>query len=786
MADFITELRERRVLPAVGVYVASCWVVVEILDRLVERYLLSPYLTDIVFWGLFSLIPAVCLIAWSYGRPGKDTATRAQKVGVPINIIATMGLLFTVFGGKDLGATAEVVSVVNEEGEQETHIVPEESYRRRMAVFFYENDSGDPDLDWLQYAATELLTQDLQQDPYLAASSPFNMSYMGTGYYARLKAAGFETGVGAPASLLRDIALDANRQYFTEGDIARDGDEYVLTTRLWDARGMTRVAELTERGWDLYELMDSVSEQVREALSVPSVGVKGHEDLPLAETYGESEAALKAYIRGLNARLLDNDIPGAVALMDEALSEDPNFVLGLFMKGIYLTELGNLSAAAEVHTQAQELDYRLPANDRAVLKAQVYRNTGQTGKLMEFLRLQVRLSGEPRWHEQLAFLLMIDGQREEAMAEFEQALAKDPLNSNLMLVLSDLERSLGDMDGAIDYARRYQSARPDDMGASLKLGDLLRDVGDLDGAETHYEQAQLLEEDAVDPLLRLHTIAARRGDEALARRLLEEALDTARTAVQLASVHMAAHFYEARLGRIDAAIEQLRAAEPYIAESQAPFIVALSIHTSMVGQLLRREDLESAKSIMAEAERLLPEPPLNQFLQTMAATIAAFEGRFDDARMNLESFDTAMTQLGFGFMDFNVPLTASEIAYREGNYAEAADYVQQAVEKVDSTFIAGEMYAHGMPTMLARQAEFQIKAGRLESAEATLEQGFRLDPFLPNLWVARARLQKERGQAPLARASVGQALAVWEDADPGLTEYRDALSLSESLQQGGP
>jgi len=49
MADFITELKQRKVLPAVGVYAASCWVLVEILDRLVERYLLSPYLTDIIF-----------------------------------------------------------------------------------------------------------------------------------------------------------------------------------------------------------------------------------------------------------------------------------------------------------------------------------------------------------------------------------------------------------------------------------------------------------------------------------------------------------------------------------------------------------------------------------------------------------------------------------------------------------------------------------------------------------------------------------------------------------------
>ena len=56
---------------------ASTWVLMEILERLEERYLFSPYLSDIFFWGLYSLIPAVMLIAWTHGRPGKDKATTA-------------------------------------------------------------------------------------------------------------------------------------------------------------------------------------------------------------------------------------------------------------------------------------------------------------------------------------------------------------------------------------------------------------------------------------------------------------------------------------------------------------------------------------------------------------------------------------------------------------------------------------------------------------------------------------------------------------------------------------
>jgi len=136
------ELRERRVIPAIGVYIGASWVIVEILDRLVERYLLSPYLTDIAFWGLYSMLPAVILMSWTHGRPGKDKSTKVEKVGVPINIIATLGLLITVFGSKDIGVRADLVTVANELGHQEQHYVPRDSFRRRTAVFFWHSCSS--------------------------------------------------------------------------------------------------------------------------------------------------------------------------------------------------------------------------------------------------------------------------------------------------------------------------------------------------------------------------------------------------------------------------------------------------------------------------------------------------------------------------------------------------------------------------------------------------------------------------------------------------------------------
>lgn len=784
MADFITELRERRVLPAVGVYVASCWVVVEILDRLVERYLLSPYLTDIVFWGLYSLLPAVALVAWSYGRPGKDKATRAQKIGVPINLLATAGLLFTLFGGKDLGATAEVVSVVNEEGQQETHIVPEASYRRRLAVYFYENESDDPALDWLQYAAAEVLTQDLQQDPYLDASSPY--SAWASGVYQRLKAAGFEDGVGAPAALLRDLSRDANIRYFTEGSIRRENGELVLETRLWETESMARVAELTERGMDILALQDATSVRVREALEVPSMSMSGYEDLPLVETYGESGDALRAYVEGLNARLLDNDVVAGIAAMDVALEADPRAVLALFVKGLLLQELGDMPAAAEVLAEAQRLDYRLPATDRALLKAELYQTSGQTGKLREFVRLQVRLTDNAYWHAQLAGLLMLDGKTEEARDQFEMALERDALFTELHLTLSDIERSLGDMDAAIGHAERYQEARPTDIAAGIKLGDLLRDTGDLEGAQGYYEQAQLLEGDTITPILRQHLIAARQGDDARARGLLEEAAAVARTASQQAQVHQYAAYHEMRNGRLGKAIEQWRASEPYMAEAQPPFVVAITVYSAIVSLAIERDDLDLAKATFEEAQAIVSQPPMNQFLEAMAALIATYEGDFAAAQGHLATFSALLENLGFSSLTFQVPMFESEIAYRQGDYAEAARLIEASLEQIDQSFLAGEMYHHTVPMVLGDLANLQVMAGKLESAESTLRRAEALDPSLPSLWLARARLQNERGQTELARASVSEALAAWEDADPMVHELQVARELASDIGAGGP
>ncbi len=778
MADFITEIRQRRILPAVGVYVASSWVLIEILDRLVERYLLSPYLTDIIFWGLYSLIPAVMMVAWTHGRPGKDKATRLEKVGVPINLIATIGLLITVFGDKDLDLAATRITVNNELGQQETHYIPSETFRRRMVVFFWKNESGNPKLDWLQYGITELLVQDLQQDPFVLANSPWNN--FGNGFYPQIKQAGFADGLNVPRSLMRKIAQQANRQYFIEGSLNKDGDDYVLTARVWDTHTLAKVAELTESNWDIYSAIESLSNDIRDKLKVPESGSRMADNIPLNETYGESELALKAYIQGLNARLFDNDFAASTAFFDQAVNIDQNFVLGWFLKAINMLESGDLPAAQEALSRAQALDYRLPSRDRVQLKGLIYRLAGEHEKLIKFLTLQTQIRDDATSHNNLATIFMHSGELEKAKTEYLLALDRDALNVGILLQLSAIERATGNIEAAIDYAHRYQQEKPEEIEANIQLGDLLRDSGDLEAAREQYEQAQILQNAPVEPTLKLSLIAARKGDINSARKYLAEAASYSQTPQDNIYVTQAAAQLESRLGRYHEAIAQIQAQEEFLLQSQGLLAVTISVYIPLIEYYMWLGDIDSARNALATAQSLLA-PPLDKFLGFSEALINAQEKDIDAANASLQRAKEIVDQFKLNALKSVVYAVQARINEVEGDFDAMAFNSQQAIEHVKGAVMSGDIRI-SVPFFYSRVADARIRVGDLDAAEQAIEAGSRIDPSEPCLWVSRARLQQARNMPQLALASVNYALAIWKDADEAYVMVKRAHALARELQ----
>ncbi len=74
-----------------------------------------------------------------------------------------------LFQGRDLGATTTTVNIVDEEGQQIERLIPKSEFRKKVAVFSLENESGNSELDWLIHSLPDMVRYDLSQDIYPTA-----------------------------------------------------------------------------------------------------------------------------------------------------------------------------------------------------------------------------------------------------------------------------------------------------------------------------------------------------------------------------------------------------------------------------------------------------------------------------------------------------------------------------------------------------------------------------------------------------------------------------------------
>ena len=116
--NFWQELKARRVLQLVGLYLGGSWVALEFLGFLTDHYGLSPYLIDLILLAIGAMLPSVMVFAYTHGKPGKDQWTLADKVVIPVNVLLTIGLMIIFFRGKDRGLARRSVRrvLVNEHG----------------------------------------------------------------------------------------------------------------------------------------------------------------------------------------------------------------------------------------------------------------------------------------------------------------------------------------------------------------------------------------------------------------------------------------------------------------------------------------------------------------------------------------------------------------------------------------------------------------------------------------------------------------------------------------------
>ena len=323
--SFVKELLKRRVPQILGIYLATSWAIIEFLDWLIEQFSVSPYLPTFVLLIFASMIPTVLLIAYFHGKPGRDTWTKTEKIGIPVNVVAAAFLLFFVFKGKELGATTSVISLEDEEGQTIERIVPKTEFRKKLMLYFPANETGDTSLNWLSYGIADMLSTDLIQDYYLEVRS----LHVG-GSFVRVKEAGYTDLTGLPLMLEKEIADDRHLDYFLTGSFSMVDEKLSLETKLYNTGNGKLIAQNTFFEQDVFDLVDQLSVQLKKDLEIPEYHIEQTTDLPVAEIATRSLEAYKWYILGAGEAFFHQDFNKAIQQIRKAVSIDSTFSLAQF------------------------------------------------------------------------------------------------------------------------------------------------------------------------------------------------------------------------------------------------------------------------------------------------------------------------------------------------------------------------------------------------------------------------------------------------------------------------
>jgi tetratricopeptide (TPR) repeat protein len=761
----MTHLLERRVPQILGLYLGASWVTIEFVSLLVDRFALSPHLIEFSLVILGSLIPTALMLAYFHGKPGRNDWALLEKVGIPVNLLSAVVLVFFVFSDKHLGAATTRLVLENEEGGTVERVIPKSEFRKKLIAFNFDNRSGDPDLDWLQFGLNLALLIDVQQDLYISI-----------GNYGRaqeeLERAGYEEGVGVPVALQASVAEDLHQDFFAAGSFDYRDGEYTVTLTLYETRRRKVLSRHTYGGPDYLTLVDEMSRQLRYDLEIPERHIEETADLRIADLTTHSRKAYRLLILGVLEIVQNNDWPAAREILEAAAGADPTSVLAQwYLSSVYLI-LNQREEAERAVGLAMEHLYRLPESWQFDVKYSYYLNfESDAEKRLAVAKMKAELHpADIEAHVLLATEYQWRGERELAIEEYEHILELDPSQIDYLREIAYTYRGIGEFDEAFQYARSFVDAVPNDYRGFDLLGDLYAETGDHAQAKDQYEKALVLEPSNVRIMHDVATAEFNLGrfDESL--RLHQQALSASRTPQERAASHWSLSYHFMTRGRLAEAIEHKELEWSEREEFEAPAMLIADNKLRSVGLWAQAGRRDEAFAIIREAEESLALP-----------FSLLIPGAYLDLYVELgdvEAAESVYPQAVAGIDQMGMESYRSWLLAVRGEMHELRGEFDQALENyLDAVRLA--------PTDFVRYRAIgrcHRQLGQLAEAEEALKVNLGRTPFNPQTHYESGLVYEAMGDREQAVQHLNIALEVWKDADAGFEPAQNVRAKMAALE----
>jgi tetratricopeptide (TPR) repeat protein len=731
-----------------------------------------------VFVAMLVMLPAVLLIAYNHGAPGRDRWTRTEKFFVPANAALAAFLLWFVSPMINVEAATETLTIEDETGALQEFEVARRGYHREVVTFFWENQTGDPELDWLSYGLPIMLKHDLNRvSPVLTADTPIDSPLL----KQRMREQGYDRLQGVPNGMAVELSRDRQSDALVVGSFSVDGNSKIVSARLIDAASGDTLETISASTGDWMTAVDAVTTAVLGAWEIAPA--ENHRDDPVSDHLTGSLEAVRHFAMARVAIEVDGDYPRGVSQFSAALQIDPNFAEARSELSVRQFLSGDLEAARDSATQALRNSYRLSTSSEFVLKANRYIFDGDYVRGERVLDIWTEVEPNSTLALQsVAQLSRVRGTSEsldKALAAYDRLLELRPSDYSIYQQKAQVEQQRGDYDKAVELLSRYLELVPNSGNGHRQLAVLYQAQGDLDAAQAALEDAVILSNDPLGAELGLARLEARRGLSGAATSRLNELRSGELLPQQDLQLLLVTIEILLAQGRIEDAIE-LTAEANEIARTLVPpanRIIAIEAQQATMLSLLGRFD-EALDLVDRIATQL--QPPLSLHVNFIYTPIHAAANNRDEFRRWAQNSREARDQLP-EFYNAIMTLEQAQLDIWDKDFDAAIANIDAGSAMLGQSFLQTLIDSLGISEVFVNIAQLYLDAGATDKAKDQLEAVLRVYPGYAYAKLMLARVLIATGDADNARLFLEEAIALWSDADEEYMYLQQAREQIASL-----
>ena len=296
-----------------------------------------------------------------------------------------------------------------------------------------------------------------------------------------------------PANL-REIAKQLGVANILEGSVQKVADQVRVNVQLINVQSDSHLwAETYDRKLtDIFGVESEIAKRIAESLQAK---LTGHEEQALAVKPTSNPEAYDAYLRGLafegRSSLSLDLLPKAIGFYERAVQLDPNFALAWARLSradafLYFSSSDKTSARRDAAKSALENAQRLQPNSSETLLAlgyyqyRVLRDYGLAKTT--FVRVSKMLPSSSEVPTALGRVTRREGHWDESIAFYEQALALDPRNVELLTDAAETYGMVRQFPAARKLYVRALDIMPDDPDLMAEKAAMYQAEGNLQEA----------------------------------------------------------------------------------------------------------------------------------------------------------------------------------------------------------------------------------------------------------------------------------------------------------------